>query len=59
LPFDPGYVFHQIGIAWPGDVEPVLSDKDAHAPSLAQALAAGLLTGYAGCLAYAARLCGT
>jgi dTDP-4-dehydrorhamnose 3,5-epimerase len=50
-PLDPG-----IGIAWPADVPPILSDKDAAAPSLAAALAAGLLPGYADCLSLAASM---
>jgi dTDP-4-dehydrorhamnose 3,5-epimerase len=50
-PLDP-----DIGIAWPEDVEMILSDKDAAAPSLAQARAAGLLPDYGGCLAHAQRL---
>jgi dTDP-4-dehydrorhamnose 3,5-epimerase len=37
-PLDPA-----IGIAWPEDVEPLLSPKDAAAPTLAQARDAGLL----------------
>ncbi|MFF4774471.1 dTDP-4-dehydrorhamnose 3,5-epimerase family protein [Microtetraspora fusca] len=41
-PLDPG-----IGIAWPGGVEPGLSEKDAAAPTLAEALRAGLLPRYA------------
>lgn len=41
-----------IGIAWPTDIEPVLSDKDASAPSLAEAQAAGLLPDYDKCQAY-------
>jgi len=53
-PLDP-----ELAIAWPGDVEPILSDKDAGAPSLAQARAAGLLPDYADCLAHAARLRGS
>ena len=53
-PLDP-----ELAIAWPGDVEPVLSGKDAGAPSLAQARAAGLLPDYAACLAHAARLHGS
>jgi len=53
-PLDP-----EIAIAWPDDVEPILSGKDARAPSLAQARAAGLLPDYAGCLAHAARLRGS
>jgi len=53
-PLDP-----ELAIAWPGDVEPILSGKDARAPSLAQARAAGLLPDYAACLADAARLHGS
>jgi dTDP-4-dehydrorhamnose 3,5-epimerase len=45
-----------IGIAWPTDIEPVLSDKDAAAPSLAEAQAAGLLPEYDKCQAYIADL---
>jgi len=52
-PLDP-----DIGIAWPQDAAPILSDKDAAAPSLAQARSAGLLPEYAACLAHAARLRG-
>jgi dTDP-4-dehydrorhamnose 3,5-epimerase len=51
-PLDP-----DIGIVWPADVEVILSDKDAAAPSLAEARSAGLLPDYGDCLAYAARLC--
>jgi len=50
-PLDPA-----LGIAWPGGTEPVLSDKDAAAPSLAEANAAGLLPRYDDCLAYVASL---
>lgn len=52
-PLDP-----TIGIGWPADVEPVLSPKDAAAPSLAEALRDGLLPQCADCIAYAARLRG-
>jgi dTDP-4-dehydrorhamnose 3,5-epimerase len=52
-PLDP-----ELGITWPDDLEPVLSDKDAAAPSLAEALAAGLLPNYGECLAYRASLRG-
>ncbi len=45
-PFDPA-----IGIAWPDDVDAVLSDKDAAAPTLAQAQTAGLLPDYQECVA--------
>jgi dTDP-4-dehydrorhamnose 3,5-epimerase len=50
-PLDPA-----IGIAWPDDVSAILSDKDAAAPSLAQARAAGLLPEYADCQQHAALL---
>jgi dTDP-4-dehydrorhamnose 3,5-epimerase len=46
-PLDPA-----IGIRWPADAEPVLSGKDAAAPTLAQARAAGLLPDYRDCEAY-------
>jgi dTDP-4-dehydrorhamnose 3,5-epimerase len=52
-PLDP-----ELGIHWPDDLEPVLSDKDAAAPSLAEALAAGLLPDYGECLTYRASLSG-
>ena len=52
-PLDPA-----LGIAWPAGCEPVLSDKDATAPSLAEANAAGLLPRYSDCLAYIASLRG-
>lgn len=47
-PLDPA-----LGIAWPGDDEVVLSEKDASAPTLEQARTAGLLPSYVECLAYA------
>ena len=46
-PLDP-----DLGIAWPADLDPVLSDRDAAAPSLAEALAAGMLPDYGECLAH-------
>jgi dTDP-4-dehydrorhamnose 3,5-epimerase len=52
-PLDP-----DMGIGWPAEVEPVLSPKDAAAPSLAQALESGLLPAYADCVACTARLSG-
>ena len=52
-PLDPG-----LGIAWPADLEPVLSDKDAALPSLEQARVTGILPEYASCLRYAAQLQG-
>jgi dTDP-4-dehydrorhamnose 3,5-epimerase len=50
-PLDPA-----IGIAWPDDGAAILSDKDAAAPSLAEAQAGGLLPDYADCQAHAALL---
>lgn len=46
-PLDPA-----IGIEWPADVEPLLSDKDAAAPTLAQAREQGLLPSYDACRSY-------
>lgn len=50
-PLDPA-----LGIVWPDDIEPVLSDKDRAAPTLAEAEAADLLPSYDACQAYAAEL---
>jgi len=50
-PLDPA-----IGIAWPLDTEPVLSEKDAAAPTLDEALRAGLLPSYQECAGYAETL---
>ena len=50
-PLDP-----TLGIDWPADVEPVLSPKDAAAPSLAEAQRDRVLPRYADCIAYTARL---
>lgn len=50
-PLDP-----DLGIEWPSDVEIVMSDRDAAAPSLKEALDAGLLPDYRDCLAYYAKL---
>lgn len=41
-----------LGIAWPAEIPPVLSAKDAAAPTLAQAAEGGLLPDYETCLAY-------
>jgi dTDP-4-dehydrorhamnose 3,5-epimerase len=49
-PLDP-----EIGIAWPGDAEFILSDKDAAAPTAAQARQSGLLPTYTDCMEFAAR----
>jgi dTDP-4-dehydrorhamnose 3,5-epimerase len=53
-PLDP-----DIAIEWPVDVKPILSDKDAAAPSLRTAQASGILPGYDSCLSYAAQLRGS
>ncbi|MFJ6636862.1 dTDP-4-dehydrorhamnose 3,5-epimerase family protein [Streptomyces sp. NPDC091376] len=45
-PFDP-----TLGIDWPAGIAPVLSDKDAAAPSLEQVQRAGKLPSYHACLA--------
>jgi dTDP-4-dehydrorhamnose 3,5-epimerase len=45
-----------IGIAWPLDVEPLLSAKDAAAPTLAEAAERGLLPSYEDCVARTAGL---
>jgi dTDP-4-dehydrorhamnose 3,5-epimerase len=50
-PFDP-----EVGLPWPSDVEPVLSEKDRAAPGLSEARAAGLLPDYAECAAFYERL---
>jgi dTDP-4-dehydrorhamnose 3,5-epimerase len=50
-PLDPA-----IGIDWPSDVEPLLSPKDAAAPTLAEAEAQGLLPTYEECQRYYAQL---
>jgi 5-epimerase len=50
-PLDPA-----LGLPWPEDVEPILSDKDRAAPSLAAAEASGLLPNYTDCKAYYQRL---
>jgi dTDP-4-dehydrorhamnose 3,5-epimerase len=46
-PLDPA-----LELPWPCDIDPVLSDKDAAAPTLAEASAQGVLPSYADCLAY-------
>lgn len=50
-PLDPG-----LGIEWPQGITPVLSDKDAAAPSLAEAERQNLLPRYEECRAYYAEL---
>ncbi|MFC5747186.1 dTDP-4-dehydrorhamnose 3,5-epimerase family protein [Actinomadura rugatobispora] len=49
-PLDP-----ELGIRWPEDIEPILSAKDAAAPSLAAVQESGVLPGYKDCLEYYAR----
>ena len=44
-PLDP-----ELGLSWPNGVEPVLSPKDAAAPTLTQAQETGLLPSYDACL---------
>ncbi|MFE5890857.1 dTDP-4-dehydrorhamnose 3,5-epimerase [Streptomyces sp. NPDC056462] len=50
-PLDP-----DLAIAWPEDIPPVLSPKDAQAPALSEARQAGLLPSYEDCTAHYARL---
>ena len=46
-PLDP-----ELDLPWPSDLEPLLSDKDAAAPSLAEAREQGLLPSYDRCAAF-------
>ena len=48
----------ELALPWPSDVEPLLSDKDTAAPSLAEARDGGLLPSYEQCTAYYATLRG-
>ncbi|MEO3869614.1 dTDP-4-dehydrorhamnose 3,5-epimerase [Nonomuraea sp. B12E4] len=50
-PMDPA-----ISIDWPADLEPVLSEKDAKAPTLEEARVAGLLPDYEACRKFYATL---
>jgi 5-epimerase len=52
-PLDP-----DLALPWPGGLKPILSAKDAEAPSLAQARAAGLLPSWQRCRARYAALAG-
>ena len=52
-PLDPA-----LGIDWPPGIEPLLSPKDAAAPTLAEAQSSGLLPSYDDCRAYYASLRG-
>jgi dTDP-4-dehydrorhamnose 3,5-epimerase len=61
-PYTPGreHAIHpldtELALAWPTDIEPVLSDRDAAAPSLREAGEAGLLSSYEDCQAYYGQL---
>jgi len=46
-PLDP-----RLGLPWPAEVEPIRPDKDAAAPTLTQARAAGILPRHADCLVH-------
>jgi epimerase EvaD len=50
-PLDP-----ELGLPWPAGPPPLLSEKDKSAPSLADALAAGMLPRYDDCVAHYERL---
>ena len=50
-PFD-----SDLALPWPTDIEPILSDKDAAAPSFAEAQRSALLPQYTDCLAHYQRL---
>ncbi len=52
-PIDPA-----LDLPWPAEIEPVLSPKDAAAPTLAEAAEQGLLPTYEDCLAYYKQLAG-
>ncbi len=52
-PLDP-----EIGLSLPAGIEPLLSPKDADAPSLAEAAAAGMLPTYDECVAWTSSLGG-
>jgi dTDP-4-dehydrorhamnose 3,5-epimerase len=60
-PYDPGRehgldpMDPELGIAWPDGVAPILSAKDAAAPTLREAERMGILPAYADCTARAAR----
>ncbi|GFH36417.1 dTDP-4-dehydrorhamnose 3,5-epimerase family protein [Streptomyces pacificus] len=52
-PLDP-----DLAVDWPGGLTPRLSDRDAAAPTLAEARRLGLLPSFEACAAYRRRLCG-
>ena len=54
-PLDPALDLRALP-GWPADLEPSLSDKDAAAPSLAEARSGGLLPSYGDCQAFYASL---
>jgi dTDP-4-dehydrorhamnose 3,5-epimerase len=45
-----------LGLPWPADIQPILSDKDAAAPTLREAHAQGILPAYAACQEFYATL---
>ena len=57
-PYNPGHehgvhpLDPELDLPWPDDVEPLLSDKDAAAPTLAEAQASGLLPSYDACVRF-------
>jgi dTDP-4-dehydrorhamnose 3,5-epimerase len=50
-PLDPA-----LGLPWPADITPIVSEKDRNAPTLAEAEAQGLLPSYEDCTAYYEKL---
>lgn len=46
----------EVGIEWPSGIEPLLSPKDAQAPSLSEAASAGLLPSYDACVEFRSTL---
>lgn len=61
-PYNPGHehgihpLDPELGLPWPTDVAPLLSEKDAAAPTLAQARESGLLPSYDECVRFYDRL---
>ena len=57
-PYNPGHehgihpLDPELGLPWPTDVEPLLSEKDAAAPTLAEARDSGLLPSYDECVRF-------